>query len=458
MGNLSVEQVEAFRAECVGSALVAEDPGYDDARRIHNGLIDKHPAIIARCGGPADVAAAVRLGRHTGLEISVRGGGHNVAGKAVTEGGVMIDLAPMKQVRVDPDAHTITAEGGVTWGELNEAAHVHGLATTGGVISTTGIAGLTLGGGIGWIMGRYGLAIDNLISAQIVLASGEIVTVSGDQDPDLFWAIRGGGGNFGVATELTYRAHALPSVLGGAVIHPLPAAIELLGFYREFTATLPDDLTAFAAFRHAPDGSGMKLCAVALCHVGPDESQAEADIEAVRAFGPPVMDLVQRMPYPVVNTLVDDAFPRGTFNYWKSAFLTDLSESAVAILTDAFQNSPTTMCALIIENFHGAATRVSPTATAFPHRQPGYNCIIISQWADAADTVAGTQWARDTFDALRPHMADAAYVNYLDQDDAERVAAAYGPNYPRLVELKGRYDPDNTFRLNQNIVPGTRRR
>ena len=453
MGTLSVQQVEAFRSKFVGSALVTDDPGYDDARRIHNGLIDKRPAIIARCGGPGDAAAAVRLGRQTGLEISVRGGGHNVAGKAVTEGGVMIDLAPMKQIRVDPHARTITAEGGVTWGELNEAAHLHGLATTGGVISTTGIAGLTLGGGIGWIMGKYGLAVDNLFSAEIVLASGEIVTANEEQEPDLFWAIRGGGGNFGVATSLTYRAHLLSSVLGGAVVHALPAASEVLGFYREFTATLPDEVTAFVAFRHAPDGSGMKLCALPVCHVGQDESQSEADIEPVRAFGPPVMDLVQRMPYPVVNTLVDDAFPRGTFNYWKSAFLTDLSDDAVAILAQSFQNSPTSMCALIIENFHGAATRVDPTATAFPHRQPGYNCIIISQWADAADTVAGTRWARETFDALRPHMAHAAYVNYLDQDDAERVAAAYGPNYERLVELKGRYDPDNAFRLNQNIVP-----
>jgi FAD/FMN-containing dehydrogenase len=453
LGTLSLQQVEAFRSEFVGSALVADDPGYDDARRIHNGLIDKRPAIIARCGGPGDAAAAVRLGRQTGLEISVRGGGHNVAGKAVTEGGVMIDLAPMKQIRVDPHARTITAEGGVTWGELNEAAHLHGLATTGGVISTTGIAGLTLGGGIGWIMGKYGLAVDNLFSAEIVLASGEIVTANEEQEPDLFWAIRGGGGNFGVATSLTYRAHLLSSVLGGAVVHALPAASEVLGFYREFTATLPDEVTAFVAFRHAPDGSGMKLCALPVCHVGQDESQSEADIEPVRAFGPPVMDLVQRMPYPVVNTLVDDAFPRGTFNYWKSAFLTDLSDDAVAILAQSFQNSPTSMCALIIENFHGAATRVDPTATAFPHRQPGYNCIIISQWADAADTVAGTRWARETFDALRPHMADAAYVNYLDHDDAERVAMAYGPSYPRLVELKGRYDPDNVFRLNQNIVP-----
>jgi FAD/FMN-containing dehydrogenase len=453
MASLSDAQVKGFRSEFSGVALLAGDPGYDDARHIHNGLIDKHPAIIARCTGPEDVAAAVRFGNESELEISVRGGGHNVAGKAVTEGGVMIDLAPMKQVQVDPDARTIRAEGGVTWGELNDAAHVQGLATTGGVISTTGVAGLTLGGGLGWTMGRYGLAIDNLISAEIVLASGETVTASEDQDPDLFWAIRGGGGNFGVATSLTYRAHALSTILGGAVIHPLPAASELFGFYREFTATLPDDLTAFAVFRHAPDGSGMKLCALPVCHVGEDAGRAEADLEPVRKFGPPVMDLVERMPYPVVNTLVDDAFPRGNLNYWKSAFLTDLNEGAVALLTEAFQNSPTTLCALIIEYFHGAATRVGPTETAFPHRQSGYNCIIIAQWADPADTVACTKWGRDTFDALRPHMADAAYVNYLDQDDAERVAAAYGPNYARLVELKRRYDPANTFRLNQNIVP-----
>jgi len=453
MSAVTASQVEGLRRQLAGAVLTPGDDGYEDARRVHNGLVDKRPAVVARCTTATDVAAAVRLGAEAGLEIAVRGGGHNVAGKAVTEGGVMIDLSLMKDTRVDPAARTVTGEGGVTWGELNLAAHEHGLATTGGVISTTGIAGLTLGGGVGWIMGRYGLAIDNLRSAEVVLASGEVVVVDEEHDPDLFWAIRGGGGNFGVATSLQYEAYPLDTVLGGPAIHTLAAAPDVFGFFREFTASASDELTTFAAFRHAPDGSGMKLCALPVCHAGADESVAEAEVKAVREYGPPVFDFIERMPYPVINTQLDDGFPKGSFNYWKSAFLTDLNDDAVGKLVEAFENTPTDMCFLVIEHLHGAVTRVAPTATAFPHRSPGYNCIILSQWADPADTDAGIRWARETYESLEPHMSESAYVNYLDQDDGARVQAAYGPNYERLVQLKRRYDPDNLFRLNQNIAP-----
>ena len=446
-------EAEGLRKELSGPVLTSADADYDEVRRIHNGLVDKRPALIARCMDAADVAAAVRVGRDSDMEISVRGGGHNIAGRAVTDGGLMIDLSLMKDVAVDARARTVAAGGGVTWGEFNMAAHAEGLATTGGVISTTGIAGLTLGGGIGWIMGKHGLAIDNLVDVEVVLASGDVVRANEQDDPDLLWAVRGGGGNFGVATSLAYQAHPLDTVLGGVVAHPLAAAPEVFGFYRDFTASVPDDLTVFVALRDAPDGSGMKLCGLALCHAGDDEAQADAEAKPVRDFGPPALDLVGRMPYPMVNTLIDDAFPKGALNYWKSAFLTDLGDEAVAKMIEAYENAPSPMCALIIEHFHGAATRVEPTATAFPHRQPGYNCIIISQWMDPADTDAGTRWARETYDSLHPHMADGVYVNYLDQDDSGRVRAAYGPNYDRLVELKRRYDPDNLFRLNQNIAP-----
>ena len=447
------QEAEGLRKEISGQVLTSADPDYDDVRRIHNGLVDKRPALIARCLNAADVASAVRLGRESGLEISVRAGGHNIAGRAVTEGGLMIDLSLMKDVAVDTTARTVAAGGGVTWGEFNLATHAQGLATTGGVISTTGIAGLTLGGGIGWIMGTHGLAVDNLVDAEVVLASGDVVRANAQDDPDLFWAIRGGGGNFGVATSLHYRAYPLDTVLGGVVAHPLAAAPEVFGFYREFTASVPDDLTVFAGLRHAPDGSGMKLCGLPVCHAGVDEAKADADVKAIREFGPPVLDMTGRMPYPMVNTLIDDAFPKGALNYWKSAFLTELSDEAVAKMIQAFENAPSDMCLIIIEHFHGAATRVDPTATAFPHRQPGYNCLIISEWMDPADTGAGTRWARETYDSLQPHMADGVYVNYMDQDDAGRVRAAYGPNYDRLVELKRRYDPENLFRLNQNIAP-----
>lgn len=453
MGELTAAQVEDLRRGVAGVVLAPGDDGYDDARRVHNGLVDKRPAVIARCTTTADVAAAVRLGIETGVEIAVRGGGHNVAGKAVTDGGVMIDLSLMKRIQVDPDAKTVTAEGGVTWGDLNGAAHRHGLATTGGVISTTGVAGLTLGGGVGWMMGKYGLAIDNLRAAQVVLASGEVVVADEASDPDLFWAIRGGGGNFGVATSLSYQLHPLDTVLGGPAVHTLAAASDVFGFYREFSSSAPDELTTFAAFRHAPDGSGMKLCALPVCHVGRDTNAAEADVKPVRDFGPPAMDLIERMPYPAINTQLDDGFPKGTLNYWKSAFMANLGDDAVAQLVEAFENTPTDKCFLVIEHLHGAVTRVAPTATAFPHRSPGYNCIIISQWTNPADTTAGIRWARETYESLESHMVDGAYVNYLDQDDAARVQAAYGPNYERLVQLKRRYDPDNAFRLNQNIAP-----
>lgn len=453
MSVLTSKAIEGLRAECEGVVLTPDDNSYDDVRRIHNGLIDKRPSLIARCRTANDVAAALRTARECGLEVSVRGGGHNVAGKAVTDGGLMIDLSLMKDVHVDPSARTIRAGGGVTWGELNAAAHERGLATTGGVISSTGIAGLTLGGGVGWIMGKYGLAVDNLIAADVVLASGEVVAASADSDPDLFWAIRGGGGNFGVVISLTYRAHPLSTVLGGVVVHPLPAARGVLKYFREVTASLPDELTVFAAFRHAPDGSGVKLCAMPVCHVAADEAQAEADLKPIREFGPPVMDMVERMPYPVVNTLIDDAFPKGYLNYWKSAFFTELSNDAIEKMVTAFENTPTTSCFLVVEHFHGAATRVEATATAFPHRAPGYNLIIIAEWTDPAQTDECIAWARNTYDSVRPHMADAAYVNYLDSDDAERVRAAYGPNYERLRDLKTQYDPDNVFHLNQNIQP-----
>ena len=453
MGVLAVEQVEELRAGFAGLVVAPGDAGYDEVRRVHNGLVDKHPALIVRCAGAEDVVAALRLGRDAGLEISVRGGGHNVAGKAVTDGGVMIDLSLLKQIEVDPVDRTVTAGGGVTWGELNQAAHLHGLATTGGLVSTTGIAGLTLGGGIGWLLGKYGLAIDNLLSAEVVLASGAVVQASEESEPDLFWAIRGGGGNFGVVTEFRYQAHPLRTVLGGAAVHPLEATPEVFAFYRDFTRSLPDDLSAFLALRHAPDGSGMKLCGVAVCHAGEDEPRAEVEVKRVREFGPPAMDLIERIPYPVVNTLLDDAFQRGSFNYWKSAFFTELNEQVVTKLIEAYENAPTPLCFLVVEHFHGAAVRVDPAATAFPHRQTGYDCIILSQWNDPAETETGIRWARETYESLLPHLTDGAYVNYLDNDDASRVRAAYGPNYDRLAELKRKYDPDNTFRLNQNIVP-----
>jgi FAD/FMN-containing dehydrogenase len=438
---------------CSGPVLAPGDPGYDEARRVHNGLIDKHPAVIARCLHTADVADAVNFGRSEGLEISVRGGGHSIAGKAVTEGGLMIDLSLMKGIHVDPVRFAARAQPGVTVGELDRATAAFGLATPSGVVSSTGIAGLTLGGGIAWLMGKHGMAVDNLLSAEVVLASGEVVTASEDTDPDLFWALRGGGGNFGVVTSFEYRTHPLASVLGGPVLHPLEAAPQLFTFYREFAADLPDELSTQAAFLHAPDGSATKLCGVAVCHAGDDADRADADLRPLRRFGSPAADMIQRMPYPAVNTGFDWLSPAGVLGYWKSAFFSELSEKAVEVMTAAFERAPSDLCALVIEDFHGAVTRVAPTATAYPHRERGYNLFLISHWTDPALTETGIAWARDTFDALSPYMADRSYMNYLSGDDYDRVRQAYGPNYERLAELKRRYDPDNVFRLNHNIDP-----
>ena len=435
-----------------GPVLAPGDLGYDEVRRVHNGLIDRHPAVIARCLHTADVAEAVNFGRSEGLEISVRGGGHSVAGRAVTEGGLMVDLSLMKGIHVDPARSSVRAQAGVTVGELDRANGVFGLATPSGVVSTTGIAGLTLGGGIAWLMGKHGMAIDNLLSAEVVLASGEVVNASKDTEPDLFWALRGGGGNFGVVASFEYRTHPLASVLGGPVLHPLAAAPQLFSFYREFAAELPDELSTQAVFLHAPDGSGTRLCGIAVCHAG-GADRAEADVSPLRGFGSPAADMIQRMPYPAVNTGIDWLAPAGALRYWKSAFFAELSDPAVEVMATAFERAPSELCALVVEDFHGAVTRVATTATAYPHREPGYNLFLISQWTDPAQTDAGVAWARETFDALSPFMADRSYTNYLSADDYDRVLQAYGPNYDRLVELKLRYDPDNLFRLNHNIDP-----
>jgi FAD binding domain/Berberine and berberine like len=435
-----------------GSLVSPDDVAYDDVRAVHNGLIDKRPGLIARCHNVADVRDAVNFARDSHLEISVRGGGHNVAGRAVTDGGLMIDLSLMRGVDVDPRRRRARAQGGATWNEYNRSTHVYGQATTGGVVSTTGVAGLTLGGGLGWLMGNHGLAIDNVRQIEVVTADGQVTIVDEENEPDLFWALRGGGGNFGVAASFEFETHPLDVILGGLLAHPLAAAAEVIDMYRQFTKDLSDDATIFCGLVHAPDGSGTKLCGLPLCHSG-EVGQAEADLQPLREFGPPILDLVQPMPYPAVNTMLDDAFPRGALNYWKSAFFTDLSDAAVRTMIDAFEATPSIMTAMVIEHFHGAVCRVDPTAMAYPNREPGYNLVLAGQWADPADTDANIRWVRETFSALEPYTAPRVYVNYLNDDESDRTASAYGPNYDRLVEIKRRYDPDNLFHLNHNIAP-----
>ena len=450
---LDAAAVTELAGKVSGPLLTPGDPGYDAARAVHNGLIDKRPGVIVRAHGAADVVAALAAARDAGLEVSVRGGGHNVAGRAVTNGGVMIDLSEMKGIEVDPEAQTARAEGGVLWAELNDAAAEHGLAVTGGAISTTGIAGYTLGGGLGWLMAKHGLAADNLIGVELVTAEGEVLDVSAESHPDLFWALRGGGGNFGVATAFTYRVHPLQMIVGGLIAHPIDAGPEMLRFYRDAVRGCSDDFTVFAALVHAPDGSGHKIAGMIVFHTGSEE-EAEREIAPFREWGSPLMVEIGPMPYPVMNTILDEGYPAGSLNYWLSSFTNGIPDELIDLAAERFASVPSPMSAIIFEHFHGAVTRVGATDTAVPHRTEGWNLLLPSVWLDPADTAANVEWTRETFAAFKPHFSGGRWLNYLTDDQGEdAIRAAYGPNYDRLVEVKRTYDPENVFRLNHNIVP-----
>ena len=435
-----------------GQLLQPLDAGYDDARRVHNGLVDKRPFLIARCRNTADVADAVNFAREHSLEVAVRGGGHNVAGRATIDGGLMLDLSLMKGIHVDPNARTARAQGGATWGEYDRETQVHGLASTGGAVSTTGVGGLTLGGGWGYLLGKYGLAIDNLRSVQLVLADGRIVTASADDNAELFWAVRGGGGNFGIATSLEYNVHPVgPTIIGGLVAHPFAKARDTLRFYRDITASAPDELTSVAGVFHGPDGS--MLAALVLCYCGP-LSSGDPAVKQIKTFGPPVLDAVGPMPYASINQLMDAAYPKGALNYWKSSFLSSLSDEVINTMIDCYARVPSPMTAIALEHWHGATTRVAVGDTAFPHRAVGYNMLLVSEWTNPADTERNIAWTRESYAAMQPFIASGRYVNYLDDDEAgDPAAEAYGPNYARLRQLKTKFDPTNFFHMNQNIRP-----
>jgi FAD/FMN-containing dehydrogenase len=439
-----------------GQLLQPADAGYEDARKVHNGLVNKRPLLIARCRGVADVVDAVNLARKLSLKVAVRGGGHNVAGRATVDGGLMIDLMPMKGIHVDPHARTARAQGGVTWAELNRETQLLGLAVTGGVISSTGVAGLTLGGGLGWLMGKYGLALDNLRSVELVTAEGRVLRASEDEHADLFWAVRGGGGNYGVVTSFEFQLHPVgPTITGGLVAHPFERARDVLRYYRDFTASLSDEHSVFGGLIHAPDGSGTKLAAMVTCHCG-SLAVGEAAVRPLKQFGTPAMDTIGPMPYCQLNGMLDAAYPKGALNYWKSSFLAQLSDAAIDTMVECFARCPTPMGQILLEHFHGVATRVKAGDTAFPHRADGYNLLVLSEWMDPADTDRCVAWARETYAAMGPFMASGRYVNYLaDDETGDPVAAAYGPNYPRLQQVKAKYDPGNFFQINQNIRPAS---
>jgi FAD/FMN-containing dehydrogenase len=443
--------VQDFAGNLRGPLLRPGDGGYDDARKVWNGMIDRRPALIARCAGVADVIAAVRFARAHGLLVSVRGGGHNITGNAVCEGGLMIDLSPMKSVRVEPAKRIARAEAGLTWGEYNRETQAFGLASTGGVVSTTGIAGLTLGGGLGWLMGKHGLSCDNLISADLVTAEGKLLTVSAAEHPDLFWGLRGGGGNFGVVTSFEYRLHPVGPVLAGMVLHPMAKAREVLRFYRDYTRTCPDEALAAAALMTSPDGA--PVVAVIVAYIG-DIAAGEAVVAPVRKFGSPLLDTIAPTSYVQLNTLFDAAVPYGGVQrYWKSSFLKELGDDLIEILIERSAKMLSPMSMVLFFHLHGVAARVDRNATAFGLRQDQWDYDVISQWTDPAESAGHVRWTREFWTAVEPFATGEVYVNHLDAEEATRIRAAYGGHYDRLVALKNKYDPTNLFRLNQNIKP-----
>jgi FAD/FMN-containing dehydrogenase len=438
---------DSLRGPLVGPG----DGGYDEARKVWNGMIDRRPALIARCAGVADVIAAVRFARTHELLVSVRGGGHNITGNAVCEGGLMIDLSRMKSVRVDPARRTARAEAGLTWGEYNHETQAFGLASTGGVVSTTGIAGLTLGGGLGWLMGKHGLSCDNLLSADLVTAEGQFLTASADQHPDLFWGLRGGGGNFGVVTSFEYRVHPVGSVLAGMVLHPIAKAREVLRLYRDFARTCPDEALAAAALMTSPEGA--PVVAIIVSYIG-DIAAGEAVVAPLRKFGSPLVDTIAPTSYVQLNTLFDAAVPYGGVQrYWKSSFLKELGDDLIEILIERSAKMLSPMSMVLFFHLHGAAARVDRNATAFGLRDDQWDYDVISQWNDPAESADHIQWTREFWTAVEPFATGEVYVNHLDSEEATRIRAAYSQGYERLVALKNKYDPTNLFRLNQNIKP-----
>lgn len=453
---LDAPAVEAFGDGLLGQLLRPGDDGYDDARTIWNAMIDKRPALIARCEGVADVIQSVNFARDSGLLVSVRGGGHNVSGYAICDGGLMIDLSPMKSVHVDPARRVARAQPGVLWRAFDHETQAFGLATTGGLISSTGVAGLTLGGGIGWLMGSHGLASDNLLSVDVVTADGRFLTASDAQNQDLFWGLRGGGGNFGIATSFEFQLHPVGEMLGGLIIHPLDHAVELIKFYDGFSRTAPDELGSMIAFVTSPEGE--RVVAIAACYNGPVED-GERALEPLRGFGSPLADVIGPMAYTQVQGMLDDGFPAGLQNYWKSNFLGGLDHKAMEIIVEYVRAAPSPNTAIAIEQLGGAVGRVGHDHTAFNHRDARYNLLIVGMWSDAAANQENTDWVRGLSDAMAPYASGGVYVNYLGQEadeGPERIRAAYGPEkYARLVALKNKYDPTNLFRLNQNIRPTT---
>jgi FAD/FMN-containing dehydrogenase len=449
IGLGSIEQLQQRHR---GALITPDDPRYEEGRRVWNAMIDRRPRVIARCRGVADVIAAVNFAREHGLPLAIRGGAHSIAGRSTCDDGVVIDFADMKSIRVDPAARTARAEPGVRWTELDRETQAFGLATTGGTVGDTGIAGLTLGGGFGWLEGRCGMTVDNLLGADVVLADGTWVHASATENEDLFWALRGGGGNFGVVTSFEYRLHPIgPMIAGGLAVHPFPKAVEVLKSYRDFLRTAPDPLTVAAVLLTGPDGQ--KGCGVLAAYAGPVDEGQEA-IRPLKAFGSPVLDVLGPIPYLGQQSLIDEAMPPNLLNYWKAEFVRTLSDDVIEATVDAYSRSVSPLASILFFPIHGAASRVAADATAYPHRQ-GLHLGIYALWRDRAQNDANIAWVRQTWQSIQPFIPGEVYVNELGDDEGDdRVRQAYAGNYTRLARIKARYDPGNLFRLNANIRPG----
>ena len=442
-----------------GEVIGPDDPGYDEARRVFNGMIDRRPAAVVRCTGAADVAAAITVAREEGLDLSVRGGGHSAPGFGTNEGGIVADLSPLQDVVVNPAERTARAGGGCTWKGFNEATGAHGLATTGGIIGSTGIAGLTLGGGIGYLARRYGLSCDNLLSAEVVLADGSVVHASEKEYDDLFWALRGGGGNFGVVTTFEYRLHPVGEIYGGPIVYPVDRAGDLIRFYREYIANAPEDLGGFLGFHMAPplpflpeEWHFKNVCLAVPCWAGPIE-EGERMVQPFLDAVPPVGAMVGPMPYPALNVAFDELLPKGLQHYWKASFARELSDGAAQVHAEYGARVPSIQAAVHLYPIDGAVQRVSPDETAFSYRDVGFSPVIAGMWPDPADNQANIAWVRDYYTALLPYSVEGGYINFMDADDQGRIKDNYRGNYPRLAKVKATYDPDNVFHVNQNIRP-----
>jgi FAD/FMN-containing dehydrogenase len=442
---LSGEKIAAFAETLRGDLIRSGDPGYEEARHIWNALVEKHPGAILKCSGTADVVAAVRFAQDNNLQVAVRGGGHNVGGRALCDDGLVIDLSRMRSVHVDPSLRTVRVQGGATLGDVDRETHLHGLAVPFGVISKTGVGGLTLGGGVGWLVRRYGPTCDNVLSMEVVTADGVVRTVSAGENPDLFWAMRGAGGNFGIVTSFLYQAYPVSTVFGGLVVYPRAAAPEILRAYRSFMEAAPEDLTVYAGLIATPDG--MPATGIIACWSGEDLAKGESAVAPLRNLGEPLMDAMQAMPFTAMQSILDDAFPVGTRNYWKAAFVKGLPDDLLDMIVDQANRMTSPMSALLIEYYGGAVGRKAIDENAFAQRHSDYLIAFMPQWTDPAEDKAQIAWAKMAWEAVQPYATGSNMLNYLTEREQAAVQAAFGSNFPRLTELKRKYDPTNFFSL-----------